>query len=197
MTHRPWPIVVIALFHIVAPAVNFMMSAELLGMSLTQYFEHQSRSGPATLLIWAIPFFAGVALLTFRLWSYYTFLAFMALASLYTLQQRLLYPHRVDILLFLLLELVNFSVILYFLSPAVNRIYLNKRIRWWQHSPRFLIELDSEVQMRFAQSELPPLVVKTKIHNISEGGAYLESEQKLNYNDRILLRFLSMTKAMK
>ncbi len=189
MTHRPWPIVVIALFHIIAPAINFIMSARLLGMTLGAYFDHQSHYGPMTLFIWAIPFFAGISLLTFRMWSYYLFLGFMVLATVFTFYQRILYPHRIDIFLFLFMELVNFVVILYFLSPAVKRIYINKRIRWWQHSPRFLIEYPADVHIKFAQENLPPLMIKSKILNISSTGAYIESTEKLDSNDNVTLRF--------
>lgn len=188
MTHRPWPIVVIALFHILAPITNFIMSAALIDMTWSEFLHHQLQNGSFELLAWTVPFLAGVALLTFQTWSYYAFLGFMVVVSLYTLRQRLLYPYRVDIWLFLLLELINFVVIIYFLSPTVKKIYFNKRIRWWQHSPRYLINLDGKASIKFAQEQLPVLTINAKILNISEGGAYIQTTETLNANDKILLQ---------
>jgi hypothetical protein len=194
MTHRPWPIVVIALFHILAPLINFIMSAQLLDMSYGEYWKNQLHYGHSTLLLWAVPFLAGLSLLTFRMWSYYAFLLFMTIASVFTLTQRLLYPHRIDIFLFLLLELINFLVILYFLSPAVKRIYLNKRIRWWQHSARYLVSLEARARIVFENTQLPSLTIPAKLENISEGGAYIQTKEPLNSKDIVFLQFKMFNK---
>ena len=183
MSHRPWPIVIIALFHILAPLINLVMSAALVGLPIADYLHMQMRLNMNFLTLWVfLPLAAGLALLTFRMWSYYLFLAFMAMVSLYTFRQRWLYPHHVNIWLFTFLELINFSVILYFWSPAVRRIYLNKRIRWWQQRPRFLITADAKL-------DIGGQIYSAKIENISEGGAFVACSADIQNKKEAHLKF--------
>lgn len=183
MTQRPWPIVLIALFHIIAPIWNFISSAQLIDLSLIDYLNLQLKHGVIYTLIWfLLPFLAGVALLTFRLWSYYAFLVFMVLVAGFTLRQRLLYPHRVSLALFIAYELINVAIILYFLTPTVRRIYLDKRIRWWQQSPRFLINLRAQVKVKNQEWA-------AEILNISQGGVFIAIPGRIQSNDSITISF--------
>lgn len=189
MIHRPWPIVVIGVFHILSPLTNFWMSAHLVGMSVFEYLAFESHHKLLNLIIWMLPMLAGIALLTFRMWSYYLFLAFMAGVSIFTLYERLAYPHRVGILLFLGAELINFLVIIYFLSPPVKKIYLNKRIRWWQQKPRYAVHWPCGYQLISSQGEIQPVRTDARIDNLSEGGAYIKTPDSLKTFDYILVSF--------
>lgn len=191
MNHRPWPIVVIAVFHILAPVINFYFSARILGLGTTDYLSLQLKHSLFSLWTWVLlPIIAGISLLTFRLWSYYCFIAFMGLVFLYTLRQRLLYPHRVSLTLFMFLEFINITVILYFLSPQVRRIYINKRIRWWQQKPRYLIK--QKAVLKTADGN-----VSTMVENISEGGAYVVTDKPLSENSVVQLEFEAFGNTLK
>lgn len=183
MFYRPWPIVVIAVFHILAPIFNLLLSASLVDLEISQYLALQMRKDPTFLPLWLIlPVGCGVALLTFQKWSYYLFLSFMAMVVLYTLRQRLLFPHRVDFATFMALQFVNLSVIAYFLSQSARTVYLNKKIRWWQQKPRYVHSTAAQILQ--GDSSVPGV-----IQNISEGGLYVTTSIPLKPKDPIHIRF--------
>ena len=181
MTHRPWPIVVIALFHFVAPIINFFMSASILGLDGLSYFTLQMKHSPWEFcLYYALPILAGASLLTFRLWSYYAFLGFMVLVSLLTLREHVTYPMRFGLGSMLGLEFVNLSVIFYFLSKSVRTIYIHKRVRWWQQKPRYQITLPVKIRKASSWAE-------GVLENISEGGLLVGASAPLKNGEDIEL----------
>lgn len=183
MFQRPWPIVVIAVFHILAPIFNLFLSAHLLGVSTSNYFELQMKRDPSFLPLWMLlPVACGISLLTFRRWSYYLFLGFMGLVVIYTLKQRLMSPHRVDFMVFMSLQFINLTVITYFLSPQARQVFLNKKIRWWQQKPRYSISIPAEVIL---DGKSIPAVIQ----NISEGGLYLTASGELTPKKRMHIEF--------
>lgn len=183
MFHRPWPIVVIAVFHILAPIFNLFLSSSLLGVDVSEYLSLQMRRDPMFLPVWMLlPVACGISLLTFRKWSYYLFLAFMLVVLTYTLRQRMLFPHRVPFLTFMGLQFINLSVIAYFISPSVKTIFLNKKIRWWQQKPRYEVPLAADVTL---DDQSVPAVIQ----NISEGGLYLTASLNLVPNKHIQIKF--------
>lgn len=184
MSQRPWPIVLIAIFHILAPIFNLVMSARLIDASIANYIQIQLRQGILTFSIWMLlPVLAGTALLTFRKWSYFLFLGFMAGMMAFTWRQRLYYPHRVDLWTFALSEIFNLLMILYFLSPTVKEIYLNKRIRWWQQKPRYLLTSPGRVMIP-SGSPAP-----FQLENFSEGGALITSPIQLELKKSYPMEF--------
>lgn len=110
------------------------------------------------------------------------FLGFMGLVILYTLRQRLMFPHRVDFSVFLILQFINLSVLTYFLSPQAKQVFLNKKIRWWQQKPRFTISLPAQVIL---DGQSIPAIIQ----NISEGGLYLTAVGSLTPKKKMHVEF--------
>jgi hypothetical protein len=169
MRRRPWPIVIIAFFHFIAPLVNFAVSAKLSQMSLSAYFLQFLAQTPWKIsgtLIFAPPA-AGLALYMVKEWSYGVYIALMALITYVNFQN---WGHSPVVLVASLI--VNLSLVSYFMLPTVRFAYFNPRMRWWETQDRYVVN-------SFADLESATGHYKCKIQDISEGGAFIKIRARL------------------
>jgi|GEM_PF-2706236 hypothetical protein len=68
--------------------------------------------------------------------------------------------------------LFSFAITIYFLVPAVKTTYFDPKIRWWEAKPRYIIEIGATVEQEEGQHS-------GKITNISEGGCFVQLDDKL------------------
>ena len=186
MRQKPWPIVLLALLHVLMPLFNAMIAARLSGLPLFQYvslfLKTQSFTQIATHFL-LLPI-AGWAIFAFRSWSYPVYLAAMAWASYDTLWNFHSLPHLTNFGSFLIPIAVNLVLISYFLFPSVRELYFNKSLRWWESQERLPFKLACVLET--SSKKIP-----AEIQNISEGGCFLRIAEPISQGDGAFRIFFS------
>jgi hypothetical protein len=190
--YRPWPIVLLAAAHILAPILNILYSSYLLGAGLHYYlfttFSHgQTLSSICYFLGFPI---AGLAIYKTNRWSYPIFLSVMVWALYANFLTWRAFPHQFGLSSMIGADLVNLAVVSYFLIPAVRGVYFNPRLRWWETKPRYDVSFPGSLQMG---GRAAPGVVQ----NIAEGGAFVESSIDVENRDLVELIFTEQSKEYK
>jgi hypothetical protein len=75
-------------------------------------------------------------------------------------------------------SLLNLLVVMYLLLPQVRIAYINRRVRWWESKPRYVITTSCDLihnGNKFSASVL----------NISEGGLFLTTGISMNQGDSV------------
>ena len=186
MKQRPWPIILLALFHVVAPVGNIIVNAWLAKVNLTFYlhvlFSPENR---VTLCVFTLVPLAGAVLIYIcKKWSYYAYIALMTVPFAYSLISYFKSATIAMTVALILFYIINMLVIGYFLLPATRRLYFDPRLRWWETKPRYKTDFQCQVEYQGQQHWV-------EIKNISEGGAFLETssefpedaEMKIFFND--------------
>ncbi len=170
MKQRPWPILILALFHILAPLGNILVNAWLAKISFTYYLHAlMAPENRATLLIFTVvPLLGAFLIYICRKWSYVAYIALMTIPFGYSLMSYMEKSTVPMMLALIVFYVVNMLVIGYFLLPAVRRLYFDPRLRWWETKPRYKADFQSQVEYAGQQHWV-------EIMNISEGGAFLET----------------------
>ena len=184
MRSRPWPILILAVFHFISPVVNSLFSAQIGDISLVKFVTWQfANSSGFELFMNYLAFpVAGIALLSFKKWSYFLYLSMLVLVTVHNFNQwkenQFLYDPS-QVMLFFLVNSIIFS---YFLTPSVRKVYFYNRMRWWENETRFLVDFSAEVHL---YNSIKPAIVR----NLSFGGAQVEVEQGLSLGNLIELKF--------
>jgi hypothetical protein len=184
MKQRPWPIVILSFFHVVAPVGNILFNAYLSKVPLPLYFQAlllpQNR---VTLLIFTlVPILGALLIFLCRKWSWMAYVALMIVPVSYSLLEYSKNATTVMALGLAFFFFINFLVVGYFLKPAVRRLYFDPRMRWWETKPRYKADFQCQVELEDKQFWV-------EIKNISEGGAFLEALQEFNEGDHLKLYF--------
>lgn len=170
MKTRPWPLIILALLHVLAPFGNFLMNVHLSGMTMWQKYQ-EATAGPnlkITLVTFCAPIIAGIAIYACKKWSFWLYLAMIGLISVLNF---LVYRARAGGLslgTFLIITLVDLAVVGYFLIPAVRALYFDPRLRWWEASPRYRANRQGRWKSGETQGE-------GEIANFSVGGLFFKS----------------------
>lgn len=185
MLSRPWPIVILALFHILSPLINLIFSAQTSGTTPFQFIKWQWEN--SSLFDFAVMYtifpVAGLAMLQFRKWSYYLYLALITLVIWANYRHWKDAPFLYDPAYAMFFFSINSILIGYFLTSPVRKIYFNERMRWWEHETRYLVEIPAEL---FLYNDNKKCIIR----NISIGGAQIEVEgEQLDLGNLIELRF--------
>ena len=182
MNKKPWPIVILAILYFLAPFYNLLYFSNLFNLSPMQYLH----TLPSTLAV--IQFFlffplAGVAIFAVKKWSFPIFLM-VTLWNFYRNYQSWSYSSGGFTLpLYIAAEIINISVVAYFLIPAVRAVYFDPKLRWWEIAPRYRIDIPCIIQ----NNDTLPGTIK----NIALGGVFLLPEENVTFsiNDKIEFHF--------
>ena len=138
MKRRPWPIILLAIFHVIAPLGNILVNSYLAKVSLSVYL--QVLTAPEnlkTLLVFVLVPLAGAVLIYIcKKWSYILYIVLMTIPFGYSLLSYLKNATFGMTVALVVFYFVNMLVIGYFLLPAVRRLYFDPRMRWWETKPR-------------------------------------------------------------
>ncbi len=182
MRVRPWPIIIIALIHILAPVFNIASSAYLNHVNSMDYLEYLlTNKNLIENAFWILlPVIIGFSILRFRKWSYFLLVIFTITVNFIFIHEWWTSP--IPLPTFLFLEAINIIILGYFLLPSVRNVYLKPSLRWWEQKPRYLVDL--------------PILIETEetsapgfIRNISEGGCLLETNLKFSQGDMPKISF--------
>ena len=131
--------------------------------------------------LFALPV-AGVAIYRTNRWSYPIYLSIISLMMVLNFLTWLNFPEYFGLGSLILSYTINLGVVSYFLIPEVRNVYFNPRIRWWESKPRYDVEIPASTQM----GEIHRAGV---IQNISEGGAFIQTDSTFLAGNEIALTF--------
>lgn len=179
MKNKPWSLVLFGWLHILAPLGNLLMNASLNNRSLGAQLDYWINVLPLpfVLVYTVIPFLAGIFILICRKWSYYLYLyclSLIVLSNIYSLITRHDWIYFVGITLFILIDILLAA---YFVVPTIQKIYFDRRVRWWESARRYHVNLNCKVNESVAT-----------IKNIAMGGALVaDLEAEPNEGDLVSL----------
>lgn len=175
MKTKPWTLVILALLHILAPFGNMFVNALRSGRTLPQQWHYWFEVLPKYLLVVYIglPILAGIFIYVCRRWSYWAYLACIALifvSNLYSYWTSMNWSTLVALVAVLVVDIL---IVAYFVVPSVQKIYFDPRMRWWEAAPRYNFNHEGTVN---GQTAL--------IKNLSQGGMFMTSGPQLNEGDK-------------
>jgi len=185
MVRRPWPIVILAILHWLSPLPNLAFSSHLYDVSFQEAFltslnqDNWFRLFKAYLLL---PL-AGVAIYSFKKWSYAAFMVLMALSFYgnYGHWQRA--PDAFTLPILVGSYAMNILLVSYFLLvPSVRAPYHNPLLRWWERKPRYRIKIKGQALKGRHK-------IECTVRDFSEGGALIQSQRALRIKDSLQLSF--------
>ena len=132
---------------------------------------------------------AGLAIYLARNWSYPIFLSCVAwnihrYISVWKTEPDLIFSPWI----WVLVQTINVLCVTYFILPWVRRNYLTPdQDRWWETRSRYPVRLKATLvvnQRKF----------KASLHNLSLGGALIQTSEDLQQDEQVELRFSVLTK---
>lgn len=147
MKARPWPIIILALMHVLAPVGNFFFNALRLNHSMAQQWQYWFEIYPKPLLLASLlsPILAGVFIYLCKRWSYFAYLVMLAVIfgiNFYAYSTSATPATLITLIVVLLIDLL---AVAYFVVPSVQKIYMDPRMRWWEAAPRFYFNQDGSI----------------------------------------------------
>lgn len=189
MKRRPWPLVLLALIHLMAPIGNIIVNSFLMNVTPLVYLKallQPENLFHATIFL-LIPTSCAVCIYAFKKWSYQAYIALMAVPFIYSFWSWQRRPTTDSLIILCLFYAVNVMIVGYFLLPNIRSIYFNPRLRWWETKPRYAADFQSLIKQTDIQAQ-------GLIKNISIGGFFVESVDKLSIDQEVLVTFTSSEK---
>jgi hypothetical protein len=158
MYRRPWPVVVLAALHILAPFINVMIQSLIFGISPIEFLKGLRGAGFFDIYrFYLLMPIAGVAIYAMKRWSYPVFFGswIWCIAGNYlSLKETLALPNGSSPLpagreAFSMA--LNLGLISYFILPRVRAAYFRPNARWWEPEPRYALDnvaVDARVDER-------------------------------------------------
>ena len=192
MRVRPWPLVLLAVFHLVSPVFSVCASSYLSNLPLSEYLRRLFAVEPKfqLALFFLAPIAAGFSIWMMKRWSHTVFLISTVIMGLVNFQSWRHYPTLVTLPLLLGVFAVNFAVVTYFLLPAVRAVYFNRRLRWWETAPRYEFRTKGDLNGGFWDSPCD-------LQNISRGGVFLECPRALQHGERLTITFQAFNRSFR
>lgn len=185
MHRRPWPIVFLALIQLFTPIGSVFSSAIANGVDFGTMFLAIWRKASFIdqFTIFYMPvILAGLIFFTKRIGLYLVTLSVLVTLG-FNVYEFIRSDGSVPIWMLIGVSAVNLALVGYLFLPSVREVFLNPAIRWWEHAPRYIVNL-------------PAAVMKNEIehtchmHDISIGGASLECPPgKIAKGDIVYLKF--------
>lgn len=188
LLRKPWSIIILSFLFFIFPFVNLCSTYYFLRSDITFYHYLKSlvsiSSNYFGLLTMTAPsFIASYAIFSVKKWSYPVFLLCMLwllIHAVFGVQAKL---HMSTILLGIVVPMAfNITLVTYFLIPNVKKMYYEPNIRWWEASPRYIVDISTKI---FFDDQ----IMTGKISNISDGGAFLKSDGKIADDSLVKLEF--------
>lgn len=182
MNRRPWPIVLLAvlqflspLFYIITAAIYFGLTPgdaakEVIALSTDlRKFE-----------IFILPIILGVLVFLTKRTGYYLAIA----GSIYLIIRSIIEfsaSNQTDpVFPMIIMNVLSVAVLIYLLLPKTRDIYLNRRVRWWETDPRYLVSLSASVTRIGASPK------KAEVVNLAVGGAGIETVETGFLKDEVV-----------
>ncbi len=177
MVRKPWAIIILTSIFILIPIGNiitsYIVSPYKVSLNDFLYSLFAFKVNRLALLELIIPsLIAAYATYSVKKWSYIVlglFVMWVFCSGAYDLYSHYGQVNFVQIFfIFVVPTLFSLGVTLYFFIPAVKTTYFDPKVRWWEAKPRYITELEAKI----VTSEVQEIC---KVTNLSEGGAFLET----------------------
>lgn len=176
MKRKPWSLIVLALLHVLAPVGNLILNAMRAGRTLPQQWHYWFDVLPKPLLFIyvGIPILAGIFIYLCRRWSYWAYLACIAIVFLSNLFSYWTSMNISTLVALIVVVVVDIIVVAYFVVPSVQKVYFDPRMRWWEAAPRYNFNHEGLVNG-----------TKAFLKNLSQGGLFMTTGPALNEGDNV------------
>lgn len=190
MRHRPWPLILLAIIHILSPFLNIVLTVLVMNVTMNRSVSYVISDFLTwqSVFIFILPIVAGCAIYLCKPWSFYLYL--VSMVSLFGLMIYDNYNGYTDELLLLnLISIFAVSVLTtsYFFLPEVRKIYFDKKMRWWENKPRY--HFNQPCQFKKMNSDSTD-VMFGEILDISESGLFLKTKDLKGSSENIEITFL-------
>jgi hypothetical protein len=184
MRHRPWPIVLLALFQLMMPAIVTFLGARFYSIDFFRYLHTLSylKSPLEFRLFFILPVIASLSIFAVRRWSLPLFFAVVSLSFYLDLSHWMMSATIFPTLLVISTHVVNLMAVSYLLIPAVWSLYVNPKFAWWRSKPRYLLSHIGDLKGGHG-------FTSCRVLDISKGGAFVESDALLQSQDEVALSF--------
>lgn len=184
MKRKPWPLIVLAMLHFLAPLGNIVANSIFANVTIQAYTRalFQQTEFLRTFIFLCIPITGGVLIYICKKWSYYLYLFLMIIPFAYSYLSWQTQPTLELGIYLIAFYLVNLLVVGYFILPQVRQVYFDPRLRWWETKPRFKAEFETAFTWVDQKGQ-------GEIKNLSEGGLFIETDMKMNTMGRIDIDF--------
>jgi hypothetical protein len=182
MKTRPWPIVLLALFHLLAPLPNAVLSAAFQRTGLVDYLRGFSPFDAFAAVV-VFPA-AAYSIYSMKRWSYAAYLGCMGVIAYFNFVSWRQFPELFSLPACIAVIGLDLAVTSYFLLPAVRATYFDSRLRWWESKPRYQIGLEARAGLVGLGPESEVTLV-----NLSEGGAFVRGAVPVRRGERLAVRF--------
>lgn len=177
MPYKPWPIIILAILHLIEPLVKLPVYSLYLGIPLDRLFLFVWSKMTVTKLFLDYLLFPimGIAILRVRPWSLGVVVIgeIIAAVKYYPIFRAFIDNQMYgNFVFFLALFMLNILVLVYFFVPAVWKTYLDAKVRWWEHKYRY--RLNVPVKLLKDGQELTG-----EIQDISESGLFVKISEEL------------------
>jgi hypothetical protein len=131
---------------------------------------------------------AGLAIYVMRRWSYAIFIVALSWSVFRNLSHWNYSSAMIPAPALLFIYFSEISFVTYFLLPSVRNAYFDPNIRWWEHKPRYLLELAASFTLKSGAARGQGMIL-----NLSEGGAFLKLKEKIQKDQDLRLEFNVLT----
>lgn len=176
MKTKPWFLIVLSLLHILAPFGNLVLNSLLMKRTLGEQWNYWFHVLPKYLLViyLLVPILAGIFIYICRRWSYWAYLACIALMFVSNLYSYWTSMSAITLVVLVGIVLIDILVVAYFVVPSVQQVYFDPRMRWWEAAPRYHFDVQGSLEGS-----------KAFIQSLSQGGLMLVSEMALEENTSV------------
>lgn len=183
MKQRPWPIILLAWFHFLAPIGNFFFSSYIHNVDIGLYFKahFEAANIGQTVLFFGLPILAAISIYLCKKWSFWAYFGIMFCMITFSFMNWRTNP-SLPILWLVFLVITNVVLVGYFLIPAVRAVYFDPRLRWWETKPRYNVDYVADVK-------IGNQTVQGKIMNLSEGGVFVQTKESPEDGSKVSVQF--------
>lgn len=192
MHRKPWPIVILALLHLLEPLPKIVLYAYRTDTDIfvftQKFFEHEN-------FVYALEFFllfpiAGFAIWMVKRWSLPVFILIEGYVLFTQIRGHQEIPDVVSLPLISLFIVLNISVVTYFLIPAVRVAYMDPKLRWWESKTRYKVDMNAKFEDESGIHDI-------KLSDIAEGGAYVLSDMNTDLKRHGYISFTHLNFSLK
>lgn len=180
MKRKPWAIIILAVLHILAPFGNLVINAQRAHHTLLEHWNFWMNFMPKPLFFSYVllPVLAGIFIYICKRWSYWAYLACLALIFAVNLYGFSTNPNLANFIALVVVLVADLLAVAYFVVPAVRNVYLDPRLRWWEAAPRFVFNNALTINGSTETGS---------IKNISEGGLFALTSGHLQEGETVKL----------
>jgi hypothetical protein len=181
MRQKPFILILLAVLHWLAPFGNLFINSYRQNISPTYLWSLWLQNSPGyhIFIFVVIPILSGSFIYICRRWSFFAYLVCMAITVITSAMGFRQYSNLLSVLMFVGAILFDVVLVVYFMIPAVKRVYMDPKLRWWETLPRYQYNAQAKI-LEIGQGQ---------ISNISMGGLLLFSEIDLPEQKKIQLEF--------